>query len=298
MTDISEKPSGWETQFLGEELSKAENNEAAALFHVLPFGLEKTVSYGSGTANGPAAIIEASHQLERWLEGDEPCRHGIFTAPEIDCSGDIQSCLKNLTQAVFSAASKNHIPIILGGEHSLTYGAIMGLRAVFDQPIGIIQIDAHADLREAYQGEPHSHASVMHLLGQKNVPIYQLGVRALCQEEADRRKEYNIEYKDASELVRGQISNISLPEDFPEQVYISFDLDGLDPAIMAATGTPVPGGLGLYQALDLLASAGKGRKIIGADIVELAPHPAHVHCDFTAALVSYAIMGLAANSCK
>ena len=78
MTDISEKPSGWETQFLGEELSKAENNEAAALFHVLPFGLEKTVSYGSGTANGPAAIIEASHQLERWLEGDEPCRHGIL----------------------------------------------------------------------------------------------------------------------------------------------------------------------------------------------------------------------------
>ena len=98
--------------------------------------------------------------------------------------------------------------------------------------------------------------------------------------------------------MRGQISNVSLPEDFPVQVYISFDLDGLDPAIMAATGTPVPGGLGLYQALDLLASAGKGRKIIGADIVELAPHQAHVHCDFTAALVSYAIMGLAANSCK
>ena len=111
----------------------------------------------------------------------------------------------------------------------------------------------------------------MHLLGQKNVPIYQLGVRALCQEEADRRKEYNIEYKDASELVRGQISNISLPEDFPEQVYISFDLDGLDPAIMAATGTPVPGGLGRYQALDLHAAAGKGINIIGAYIVELAP---------------------------
>ena len=138
----------------------------------------------------------------------------------------------------------------------------------------------------------------MHLLGQKNVPIYQLGVRALCQEEADRRKEYNVGYKDASELVRGKISSVSLPEDFPEKVYISFDLDGLGSGDYGCDGYACSRRAGVLSGADLLASAVEGRKIIGADIVELAPHPAHTHCDFTAALVSYAIMGLAANSCK
>lgn len=295
MSDEAQRLKGWQDQFLGEELGITENNKDTALFHVIPCGLEKTVSYGSGTARGPQAIIEASHQLERLSDGAEPCENGIFTTAEMNCTGDIQSCLAQLEAAVHDAVSGQHIPIILGGEHSLTYGAMMGVQRAVSGPVGIIQIDAHADLRKAYQGEPHSHASVMHLLGQKGVPIFQLGVRALCREEADRRAEYNIKYIDADRLVRDQISTISLPDDFPEQIYISFDLDGLDPAIMAATGTPVAGGLGFYQALDLLASATQARKIIGADIVELAPHPAHAHCDFTAAQICYALMGLAAE---
>lgn len=295
MSDDTDMPQGWQGQFLGEELLAAENDKATALFHVIPCGLEKTVSYGAGTAHGPQAIIEASHQLERLYEGAEPCQNGIFTRPEIACTGEIKSCLAQLEAAVYDTVSGRHVPIILGGEHSLTYGAMMGVLGAVSGPVGIIQIDAHADLRKAYQGEPHSHASVMHLLGQKGVPIFQLGVRALCREEADRRAEYNIEYIDAAQLVRGQISQINLPDNFPEQVYISFDLDGLDPSIMAATGTPVAGGLGFYQTLDLLASATKGRKIIGADIVELAPHPTHPHCDFTAAQICYAVMGLAAE---
>lgn len=295
MSDDTDMPEGWQGQFLGEELLPAENDKASALFHVIPCGLEKTVSYGAGTARGPHAIIEASHQLERLYEGEEPCQNGIFTEAEIDCTGDIKDGLAQLEAAVGAAVSGQHIPIILGGEHSLTYGAMIGVLGASSGPVGIIQIDAHADLREAYQGQPHSHASVMHLLGQQGVPIFQLGVRALCREEADRRAEYNIEYIDAAQLVRGQISQINLPDGFPEHIYISFDLDGLDPSIMAATGTPVAGGLGFYQALDLLASATKGRKIIGADIVELAPHPAHPHCDFTAAQICYAVMGLAAK---
>ena len=295
MNDDTQMPEGWQGQFLGEELQAAENDRDSALFHIIPCGLEKTVSYGSGTAHGPQAIIEASHQLERLYEGAEPCQKGIFTRPEIDCTGDIKSCLAQLEAAVYEAVSGQHVPIILGGEHSLTYGAMMGVLKAVTGPVGIIQIDAHADLRKAYQGQPHSHASVMHLLAQKNVPIFQLGVRALCREEADRRAEYNIEYIDAAELVRGQISQINLPDSFPEQIYISFDLDGLDPSIMAATGTPVAGGLGFYQVLDLLASATCARTIIGADIVELAPHPAHTYCDFTAAQICYALMGLAAQ---
>jgi agmatinase len=295
MSKAEHRPVNWEQHFLGEELSLSENDAKQALFHVIPCGLEKTVSYGSGTKDGPQAIIEASHQLERYLEGAEPCQLGIFTAPEIDCSGTISSCLNRLQKAVEAAANAKHIPVILGGEHSLTYAAVKGVQSAYPQPIGLIQIDAHADLRQAYQGEPHSHASVMNLLVNEGIPLFQLGVRALCQEEVDRRSQHKIAYLDGPDLARGKQSKIHLPENFPKQIYVSFDVDGLDPAIMAATGTPVPGGLDFYQALDLLASATKGRQIVGMDIVELAPHPAHMHCNFTAASLTYHLMHLASQ---
>ena len=283
------------SQFLGEELSAAENSLDQALFEVMSCGLEKTVSYGAGTAAGPAAIIAASHQLERLIDGDEPCRHGVFTHPEIDTSGPIEQVLDVLRQHIAACVGRGHIPVTLGGEHSLTYGAVMGMKDSLDAPFGILQIDAHADLRAAYQGEAHSHASVMHLCSEDGIPIYQLGVRAFCAEEAEARRRYNVGYRDAGELVRHQITDLTLPDDFPEQIYISFDLDGLDPSVLPATGTPVPGGLGFYQALDLVSSACSGRRIVGMDVVELAPSPAHPASDFTAALITYHLIALAAG---
>ncbi len=288
----------WQSQFLGEELSRSENDAASARFHVIPCGLEKTVSYGTGTARGPEAIIAASHQLERLLEGEEPCQKGIFTTLPIDCSGPVEACLSALRAAVAASASDGHIPIVLGGEHSLSWGAVMGLRDVHKRPFGIVQIDAHADLREAYQGQPHSHASVMNLLVREQIPLFQLGVRAFCAEEAGRRAAYNVGFVDAGQLMRGPVHDFTLPDDFPADIYISFDLDGLDPSVIAATGTPVPGGLGFYQVLDLLSCAAAGRRVIGADVVELAPHPAHSHCDFTAALLCYHLMRLAGSNAE
>ena len=284
------------SQFLGEELSAAENDPDKSLFEVMCCGLEKTVSYGSGTAAGPAAIIAASHQLERLIDGGEPCRHGLFTHPEIDTSGPIEQVLDSLRRCISGCVSRGHIPVILGGEHSLTYGAVMGMKDSLGAPFGILQIDAHADLRAAYQGQPHSHASVMHLCAEAGIPVYQLGVRALCTEEAEARTRYGIGYRDAGELVRRQISQITLPAEFPEQIYISFDLDGLDPSVLPATGTPVPGGLGFYQALDLVSTACAGRRIAGLDVVELAPSPAHPASDFAAALITYHLIALAAQN--
>jgi agmatinase len=161
-----------------------------------------------------------------------------------------------------------------------------------DQPVGIVQVDAHADLRIAYQGEKHSHASVMHLLAEEGVRLAQFGVRALCQQEVESRARKKVFYRDAEELVTQNILAVDLPEDFPELVYVSFDVDGLDPSQMPATGTPVPGGLGYYQALHLVEHALKGRKCVGLDVVELAPD-GNAAWDFTATQIVYRLMAAA-----
>lgn len=278
--------------FLDSELSEQERDEAQAKFVVIPMPLERTVSYGSGTGKGPNAIIEASNELERFYKGAEPCEAGIYTQEPIDCEGALPEVMARLaakTQAV-SAAGK--IPVTLGGEHSLTYGAVIGVSQALGQKTGIIQIDAHADLRIAYQGEKHSHASVMNLLTGEGHSLAQFGVRALCRQEDEARKERGVFYKDGEELVTQNIMSVELPDDFPEYVYVTFDVDGLDPAIMPATGTPVPGGLGYYQALSLIESCLIGRKCVGIDVVELAPDDRSTPWDFTAAQITYALMAM------
>ncbi len=141
----------------------------------------------------------------------------------------------------------------------------------------------------AYQGEKHSHASVMNLLIEEGHGLAQFGVRALCTQEAESRVANGVFHVDAEELVTGNIHAIDLPEDFPELVYVSFDVDGLDPSQMPATGTPVPGGLGYYQALQLVEHALNGRRCVGLDVVELAPD-GNAAWDFTAAQIVYRLM--------
>lgn len=274
--------------FLDSELKEAERGEDA-FFRVIPMPLERTVSYGSGTGRGPDAIIEASNELERLCLGVEPCARGIFTEALVDCTGPMPDVMERLAKRTEAAVLAGKCPVTLGGEHSLTFGAVTGVLRALDKPVGIVQIDAHADLRVAYQGETHSHASVMHLLSEQGVRLAQFGVRALCQQEVDSRSHNNVFFKDAEELVTQNILAVDLPDDFPEHVYVSFDVDGLDPSLMPATGTPVPGGLGYYQALRLVEHALKGRKCVGLDVVELAPD-GNAAWDFTAAQIVYRLM--------
>jgi len=276
------------TTFLDSELTDAERDENAK-FRVIPVPLERTVSYGSGTVNGPAAIIEASNELERITNGAEPCAEGIFTEAAVDCTGDLPDVMERIAARTGAAVAAGKVPVTLGGEHSLSYGAVLGVARALNKPVGIVQIDAHADLRVAYQGNRHSHASVMHLLSEEGIRLAQFGVRALCQQEVDSRAANNVFFKDAEELVVGNLHEIDLPEDFPEDVYVSFDVDGLDPSQMPATGTPVPGGLGYYQALRLVEHALKGRRCVGLDVVELAPD-GNAAWDFTAAQIVYRLM--------
>ena len=279
--------------FLDSELTAAERRATAA-FHVIPMPLEKTVSYGAGTALGPAALIAASNQLERLWRGFEPCAAGIHTTAPIDCSGSIEAALADLETRTAAVARAGKLPVTLGGEHSLTWAAVRGVMAGLGRPVGLVQIDAHADLRRAYEGHRHSHASVMQLLvEEEGLALAQFGVRALSPEEAALRNALGVDFVDAEELVTEGIDDITLPEDFPEDVYVSFDVDGLDAALMPATGTPVPGGLGYYQALALVRSALRGRRCVGIDVVELAPIDGAPVWDFTAAQLTYALMGIA-----
>ncbi|WP_380055843.1 agmatinase [Falsihalocynthiibacter sp. SS001] len=277
--------------FLESELTASERDESA-LFRVIPVPLERTVSYGAGTQAGPAAILEASNELERLCNGSVPCASGIFTETEVDCEGTLPEVMERIAERTSSAARDGRIPVTLGGEHSLSYGAVMGVARALGEPIGVIQIDAHADLRIAYQDEKHSHASVMHLLSEEGIKLAQFGVRALCEQETESRARNNVFYVDAEKLVTEGIHAVDLPEDFPEHVYVSFDVDGLDPSQMPATGTAVPGGLGYYQALHLVEHALKGRKCVGIDVVELAPN-GEIAWDFTTAQIVYRLMAAA-----
>ena len=280
--------------FLDSELNTNERSQEYSKFHILPVPLEKTVSYGLGTSKGPEAIILASNELERYTGKSEPCLDGIFTHPFINCEQSLNLIMDDIRTTTKKISSKNKIPVTIGGEHSLTYGAVNGiyegLNLLNKNEIGIIQIDAHADLRKNYQKEKYSHASVMYLLSRENYRIAQFGVRAISLEEEENRSKYNITSFDAE--VIHQKGNIKLPDDFPKKVYISFDVDGLDPSIMPATGTPVPGGLGYYESLCLIKKMITGRDVIGFDLVEFSPIEKIEAYNFTAATLIYKVIEL------
>ena len=266
-----------------------------ALFHVVPVPLERSVSYGGGTAAGPAAILEASAQLELLAGDTVPADHGIHTTAPIDCDGDILEVLARIERQVDVALALGKIPVVLGGEHTVSCGAVAAL-AARHQDFGIVQFDAHADLRESYEGSGNSHACVLRRIHETGVHhICQLGTRSYSIEERDYRRDHGIWHRDA-ENIRARGIDPALPADFPEKLYITFDVDGLDSAVMPATGTPVPGGLDWYEAMGLLRAVLAHRVCIGFDVVELAPIPHLHHASFTAAQLTYNIMGMVSAS--
>lgn len=275
--------------FHSDDLPPQSPDEAA--FHVIPVPWESSVSYQGGTQHGPAAILHASTQLEVYIDGNMPGEAGIYTAPPIDCSGSAPEILDRIQEATANALVLGKFPLLLGGEHAMTLGPVRAVAAT-GIPCGIVQFDAHADLREAYQGDPHSHASVMKRVHDLGIPIFSIGVRALCQEEADLRERDGIAHLDARAFAKHGYLETLLPADFPENVFITFDVDGLDPSIMPTTGTPVPGGLTWHDAIEGLERIFASRTVIGADIVELAPQPGYHATDFLAANLAYKIMDL------
>ncbi|CCK78277.1 agmatinase [Desulfobacula toluolica] len=275
------------------ESEKGNRQADKSLFHVIPAPLEASVSYGSGTADGPRAILEASQQLEAWDGESVPLESGIHTTATVDCTGNIQQVLSRIEARVEKSISMGAIPVLLGGEHTVTLGALRAISSKIKQPIGIVQFDAHADLRDEYQGERFSHACVMkRAMDELNLPLFQIGVRAISREEHELRSSIGVGYLDAGMLYQNKGRDMVLPLDFPDIIYLSFDVDGLDPSVIRATGTPVPGGLGWYDALWLIEKCLCQRSLAGFDVVELAPIPGDHGSDFAAAQLVYSIMGM------
>lgn len=282
------------THFLHSEIENCSMEKA--MFSVLPVPLEKSVSYKGGTALGPAAILQASDQLEIWDGKSKPAELGIHTCEAIDCSQDDDVIIEDIAVEVTRILANKSMPVVIGGEHTVTYGVIKGYLDAGISDFGVVQIDAHADLRDAYEGNPLSHASVMRRVVDEGIPLYQLGIRAYCEEEIEARKQYGVHFQDANELVPGNIMTIDLPEAFPKKVFFSVDIDGLDPSVFPSTGTPVPGGLPWYQTLSLFESVARQREIIGFDLMEFAPIEGFHAYDFSAALLLYKLMGIVARS--
>jgi agmatinase len=275
--------------FLGSEIQPPPPEHA--LFHVLPVPWEHSVSYGGGAALGPNAILAASWQLELWDGQGVPAAGGIYTHAPVDVSGEPAAVIDRIAARVAEILGLGKIPVVLGGEHTATVGVIQGYLRAGHEGFGVVQLDAHADLRDRYEGDPLSHACAMRRVVEAGVPLFQLGVRALCEEEVAARTVYGVGFLDADTLVPQGIERVPLPPNFPERVFFTLDMDGLDPSVMPATGTPVPGGPGWYQTLRLFDSVAAQRRVIGFDLMEFAPIPGFHAYDFTASLLAYRLMG-------
>jgi agmatinase len=264
---------------------------------VIPFGLEASVSYGGGTSAGPRAILEASQQLE--LFDDELWRepyldYGVSAIREPKIAPTVTAALDQLAALTATVVAANKVPFVIGGEHSLTPGAIRPLVAKYPDLV-VLQIDAHADLRDGYLGEHYSHASAMRrVLDNPGVSLVSVGIRALCTEEAgfylDNRHRIHMHF--ARDQASYNLESIVSPLK-GRPLYITLDIDGLDSGIMPATGTPVPGGLSYLQALAILRRACEVTNVVGMDLVELAPIAGLHAANFTAASLAYKMLNYA-----
>ena len=261
---------------------------------VIPFGLEKTVSYGGGTKNGPKEIIKASHQVELYDEElkCEPFKKiGIKTLKPFKIEKNIKKAINQISEINQKIINNKLFPITLGGEHSITPGCIKPFVKKFKK-LTLLHFDAHADLRESYSGEKFSHASaIKRCLDYKNVSVVSFGIRNISAEEIPTLKKNKTRIKIywAKDKKKWNLNK------FKEQiknknVYITFDVDGLDSSIMPATGTPEPGGIFWDEALDIIKIACKNSKIVGADINELAPIKGFNSYNFLVAKLVYKIL--------
>ena len=264
-----------------------QNDEKKARYVVLSSPYEGTVSYGTGTKKGPNAIIEASRQVETYdIEtGRDNAECGIYTSDELEVSHTTpeKNC-EHVQEAIQAVLSEGKVPILLGGEHSVSVGAFDAI-AKTKKPadITVLHLDAHADMRDEYEGTKHNHACAMRRCREK-LHAVSVGIRSYSAEEADEIKKqkcdiYGVEF-DEAEVVK------KLRKD----VWITIDLDAFDPSECPAVGTPEPGGMRWKQTISLLRKVCEKRNVIGFDVVELAPIPGSHVSDFLAARLVYKLI--------
>ncbi len=280
-------------------LDKEDTSFKKAKVIVLPVPYDSTTSYGAGTRNGPHAIIHASRNMELYDHETEtsPYELGIHTLEELAPSmAGPKETIARVKEVIGDILDAGKFPLMLGGEHSVTTGVLQAL-AERSKNFSVLQLDAHADLRDEFEDTQFSHACVMRR-AREITDVVQVGIRSMCEEEANHIKQNKLK----------NIFYMPLdPTDFDKQipkivsalkgnVYITLDVDALDPSEMPSTGTPEPAGMKSWQVLKLIKAITEKRKIIGIDIVELSPIPGISAPDFLTAKLAYKILGYALYS--
>jgi agmatinase len=273
---------------LPDELSICDSAQVV----VLPVPYDLTTSYQAGTRRGPHAIIDASTHLE--LFDEELCRDissvGIHTLAQLEqTTAGPEQMIMRIEEASASIIAAAKFPLMLGGEHSITTGMVRAFKdASYD--FGVLQLDAHADLRDTFEGSPYNHACVGRRIHEM-CSLTQVGLRSLSAEEHAYQKSSNIHAFFAKDIYNTTAWRHDCLASLPENVYITIDLDVFDPAIMPATGTPEPGGLDWYTVISLLRDVAAAKTVLGCDVVELSPQPYNPAPDFLAAKLCYKLLG-------
>lgn len=276
-------------------------DEAAAAFEssralILPVPYESTTSFGLGTRSGPRAILEASRYIELWDQelGTDPSGIGIHTVPALELTREGAGPAMRELESAYGAvldASPGRFPVMLGGEHSISAPAIRAVAARQGSRLNVLQLDAHADLRDSYEGTPHSHASAMRRVLDV-ADVVGVGIRGISQEEvelAEVTSGVTLVYADRM-WEDDEWMNVAL-EALGDPVYITFDVDYFDPSLVPATGTPEPGGGDWYRTLRFLRRVFRERTVLACDVVELAPVPGLPAPDFLVAKLVYKLLG-------
>lgn len=264
---------------------------------IIPVPYDSTTSFKAGTREGPRAIIFASRNFELYdIElGKEIYKEvGIHTLGELEpVLSSPEAMIERVYEVCRELVRLGKFPVMLGGEHSLSFGMVRALKEKYPS-LAVLQLDAHADLRDEYLGSKYNHAAVMRRIYEL-CPITQVGIRSMSQEEAEfiKRKKLNPFY--ARQIINQQAWMNEILSGLGDEIYITIDLDVLDPAIMPAVGTPEPGGLDWYLLLEFLSKVSKQKKVVGFDVVELAPSDVHCAASCLAASLVYKLIGYTAT---
>jgi len=286
-----------ENGFLGIEEQYLPSPDSAKAV-VIPFGLENSVSYGGGTKNGPKAIISASHQTELFDEEFwcEPFRqYGVATMKAVKINNEsVAKSLDQLEKITSDVLDAGKFPLILGGEHSITAGSIRPFVKKYPD-LAILHFDAHADLRDGFNGEHYSHAAALRRVMDNPISkLISIGIRNISASEIPylEQNSHRITIHFAKDKMQWDYAKLVAPLK-GRKVFLTFDIDGFDSGIMQATGTPEPGGLLWHDAINIIKEASKICEFVGADVVELSPIKGLHSCDFLTAKLCYKILSFA-----
>lgn len=278
--------------FLGLPVEETDYKKASVI--VVPVPFEKTTSYMHGTAKGPAAMIEASHQVEFYdpeLE-QESFRPALHTVDPLKVEAlEAKKALGLIEKEIGKILDDHKFPLMLGGEHTITTGAVGACAKRFPN-LSILQIDAHADLRDTYENSPFSHACAMRRSIEYAKKLVGVGIRSVCVEEVEfarKHKGITLFYDHQRRAEKNWVAKAI--DELTDTVYLTIDIDGFDPQLVPATGTPEPGGLSWYEGLELIRTLFQKKKVVAADVVELLPLPGAHASSFVAAKLAYKVVG-------